>query len=390
MTEAIEQLIDQEPKGKHSAVYLYSGYIPTEHHPKHEIKKRVKSQILTTLRNHKRLANLSRLHEQVVAQALEKTDLLDHLDEGIAVFGVFNASELQKGHRQFSEKNVTIIPLLQAPVKESYVGRIFDLDQLIWLTFTDPKVLVATLERNGATLYRLTGTTLQKVGRVKNTYLDMKEKSNEYLEKYAPLREKSVIYSTGKENVSRLEEKENLNLLKDATTAIRTIFQASFRFERLLVYQTQSFRHLTDKLRIELATFLRASQFELITSNPPAKQFLYKEVKKILVEKRQNYLTEEYRQAKENFDVFAEGWPAVTQADREKRIAVLFVKPVTRQKGYLLQNELVYTYPIKGSRQIRNIAAWLVRSVVMNHGRVVVVDREGVMPGVEVAARLRY
>ena len=54
----------------------------------------------------------------------------------------------------------------------------------------------------------------------------------------------------------------------------------------------------------------------------------------------------------------------------------------------MLGRELVYTHAVKDSREVRNVGPWIVRSVVNNDGKVVVVDKE--LLDCEIAARLRY
>ncbi|MGC9322382.1 MAG: hypothetical protein ACP5FY_09100, partial [Kosmotogaceae bacterium] len=92
--------------------------------------------------------------------------------------------------------------------------------------------------------------------------------------------------------------------------------------------------------------------------------------------------------AQENFDKYVEGWTEVSKAANDRRIDTLFINPLERKRGYVLDRELVYTHAVKESREVRNVGPWIVRSVINNDGKVVVVDKELLQS--EIAARLRY
>ncbi|MHC5879842.1 hypothetical protein ACYT69_13035, partial [Streptococcus pyogenes] len=75
-------------------------------------------------------------------------------------------------------------------------------------------------------------------------------------------------------------------------------------------------------------------------------------------------------------DRYAQDWNDVARMANDRRIDTLFINPLVRKRGYILDKELVYTRAVKDSREVRNIGPWIVRSVTASNGKIVVVNGE--------------
>lgn len=385
----ITKLLDQEAEKIKSKIYFFTGYFPTKHYTKQQVKKRLKSLILVTFRKHKRLKNFSRLHRHLVDKISRKINKLKDLEKGLAIFVKFNARKQQKGRRdEILDKNTTVIPLAREPKKEAYVGKTFDLDQLVWIDKTALDALIINLNQEMCDFYTLEGTDFKKYTQLKNKFI--KEKEDEYLEKFAPTSYEGTYYGTGFDKMARKELKENRRFINQIKTYLKANKGLQIRFDYLIVFYSANFAALIKTFERDLKTILSSFTPICVAKNIQnenlVKQESIKQIKKFQKTIKKDLL----QLAKESFNVYAQGWNRVTKADRLKKIDTLFIKATAKRKGYLLKKEFIYTYPVKDSRMVLNIAPWLVRNVVNAGGRVVVIKDNSLMPKAEVAAKLRY
>lgn len=385
----INNLLEKEAKNIKLNVYFFTAYLPSKNYSKLQIKKRFKSLILKTLRNHQKLKNFSRLHQHLIKKVNQKVNSLKNLKSGFAVFVKFNALKQQKQRlEKILEKNITFLPLPKEPKKETYLGKTFDLDQLVSIQNSTPKALILNLKRQISTFYILKKNKLKKLTQLKNKFT--KSKPAEYLEKYAPLFHQGTYYGTGadKKDKDKLKQtKKFLNQIKNFLKNNKTI---PSRFNYLITFYSQSFANLIKSFKKGLQTILPSSHLILINKNINHKNKLQKQALKKITqfqkkeEKRLLYL------AKENIDLFVKGWNKVTRADRSKKIATLFIKPTIEKKGYLLNKQFIYTYPVKNSRMVKNISPWLVKNVLDANGKLVLIKNNSIMPKIDIAAKLRF
>ena len=388
-TTEVTKLLDQEAEKIKSNEFFFSAYFPAKHYSKLQLRKRLKSLALTTFRKHKNLKNFSRLHRRLVEKITYQINRLKELEKGLAIFVKFNARKQQKGRLdEILDKNVTIIPLAREPKKEAYIGKTFDLDQLVWIDKTAIDALILNLGRQTCDFYTLEGADFSKYTQLKNKFI--KEKEGEYLEKFAPLPKQGTYYSTGSDKTARTELKENSKFVSQIKQYLKTNRGFQVRFDYLIVFYSANFAGLIKAFERDIKTIFSSFTPIFVAKNiqneNQVKEEAISQIKKFQKTVKKDLL----KLAKEDFNTCAPGWNKVVRADRLKKIDTLFIRPTVKKKGYLLNKEFIYTYPIKDSRMVRNIAPWLVRNVVNASGRIVVIKDGSIMPGEEVAAKLRY
>jgi len=382
----IAKLLDQEAEKIKSNVYFFTAYLPVKSYSKLQTKKRLKSLVLKTLRNHKKLKKFSSLHHYLVKKAFQKINKLDSLKKGLAFFAKI---DLQRGKAyEIRDKNITTFPVSRQPKKEAYIGKTFDLDQLIWIKNTAAYALVVNLERQKCLFYALEGGKLRRLSCLKNKFVKTKE--GEYLEKFAPLPKKGILYSTGADKEARRTLKENRRFINNLKLYIKQNKRLKTGFEYLIFFYSESFAELIESFEKYIKTVFPSSTPLFIQKNiqkeSRLKRAAIKQIKKFQKTVKKDLLA----LVKENQPLFVQGWSKTAKAARQKKIETLFIKPTVRKRGYLYKKEFIYTYPIKDSRMVKDIAPWLVKTVVDTSGRVVIIKDDGIMPEVEVAAKLRY
>jgi hypothetical protein len=385
----ITKLLDQEAEKIKSSVYFFSAYFPAKHYSKLQLRKRLKSLVLTTFRKHRSLKNFSRLHRRLVEKITHKINRIKELEKGLAIFVKFNARKQQKGRlEEILDENVMIIPLTREPKKETYLGKIFDLDQLIWIDKTAIDALILNLNRQTCDFYTLEGDDFRKYTQLKNKFI--KERENEYLEKFAPPSRQGTYYSTGSDKTARAKLEENSKFISQIKEYLKTRRGLQVRFDYLIVFYSANFAGLIKAYERDIKTIFSSFTPIFVAKNIQNENQLKQEALNQIKKLQKTVYTDLLELAKENFNLYAQGWNKVAKADRLKKIDTLFIKPTVKKKGYLLNKEFIYTYPVKDSRMVRNIAPWLVRNVVDASGRIVVIKDSSIMPNEEVVAKLRY
>jgi hypothetical protein len=373
----IQQLLEQSS----DKFYYVSLYLPINGITKLEIKKRLKSLLLTALRDSDTIGNYSRLHTKLLNNVLSLIESSDIEGKGLAIFSYFDPLEHEKRDQEIKDKQTTIILLDQIPIAEYYTGNTFDIDQLVFLSHT-PKSLIVLLEANSAKLYSLHGSHAELISSLEND--ERYEKEKEYIHTYSPTRGDQVFHGTGSSNLERLELQESREFL-DKVEAF--IFSTEIKdLDYLFVFHSKSITELLNDFRKSVISKIKVSEIVIephIFRDGDVKDI----IRKLVEEKQTGKIESRLDEAKEDFKRFSSGWKNVTRNARDGKVETLFIKPELKRAGYVSGKSLPYTYPAKGSKLVNNISPFLVRNVVQSGGSVVVLDGN---KETEIAAHLRY
>ncbi|WP_214078829.1 MULTISPECIES: hypothetical protein [unclassified Mesotoga] len=384
MEKELQQLLSAEA-GIKSDSYLLTFYFPMENLKRSDAEKHLKSNILDCLRKDEKITGMGKIHQKVVEAVLTKLGNIDDLGRGLAIFIEFHTGEDVKNDKAI--EGVKIIPLHRKPEKEIYVGKTFDLDQLIWLSSSSAEALVVSLEREKSTYYVMEGRKLSLIKSVENEFI--REKEQEYLEGYSPSPSSGAMYhGNASEKVSKAKEEENRRFLQKNASLIKNDEEIPKDVEYLVFFHSSSFSESIEKFQKEAKHLIPEAYPIFVQKTLNLERQLQEEVDKLIDSESRRLRKEFLEMAQENFDKYVEGWTEVSKAANDRRIDTLFINPLERKRGYVLDRELVYTHAVKESREVRNLGPWIVRSVINNDGKVVVVDKELLQS--EIAARLRF
>ncbi|SSC12091.1 conserved protein of unknown function [Mesotoga infera] len=383
MEKELQRLLGVETEIK-SDSYLLSLYFPLESIGRIEAEKHVRSLILETMRSDEKLAGLGKLHQKIAEAIVQKIGNTADLGVGLAVFLQFSAGE---SSREQNVGEVNLLALSRRPDREIYVGKTFDLDQLIWLTNSTVEALVLSLRREEAALYMLDREKLFEIAVLKNEFIQEREK--EYLEGYSPSPSAGVVYhGSDSEKVERLKNEENRRFLQHVASVFKEEERTPRDSDFIIVFYSSSFGEFVERIEDEVRLTLPSAHRVLVQKNITQEKQILSESVKIVREEKPEIAVELLKKARENCDRYAQDWNDVARMANDRRIDTLFINPLVRKRGYILDKELVYTKAVKDSREVRNIGPWIVRSVTASNGKIVVVNGEVLESGI--AARLRY
>ena len=384
MERELERLLNSETEIR-SDTYLLSLYFPMESLSRIDAEKHVKSYLLEALKSDERLLGPGKLHQKIVESVLEKMGNTADLGKGFAVFMEFMAGESSRDRGIIGE--TALLALSKGPEREVYIGKTFDLDQIVWLTNTTQDAVVVSLKREEAGIYTLEREKLTQERILPNEFI--KEREQEYLETYSPSPTSGAMYhGSDSEKIERVKEEESRKFIQHIAKVLKEDIKSQKDAEFLVVFYSSSFSEYVEKMEKELRVTVPEFSPIFLQRNIPSEKKLLQESIGATRERKKVILREQLEKARDNRDRYSEGWNDVAKAANDRRIDTLFINPLVRKRGYVLEKELVYTRAVKDSREVRNIGAWIVRSVVKGDGKIVIAD-ESVLEA-EVAARLRY
>ncbi|PIJ60802.1 hypothetical protein [Mesotoga sp. H07.pep.5.3] len=384
MEKELEKLLNVEAEIR-SDSYLLTFYFPMENMTRADAERHVKSFILEHLRKDEKLSGMGKINQRIVEAVLTGLGNTKELRRGLAIFVEFRMGEDVKADEVI--EGLSIIPLSQVPEKEIYIGKTFDLDQLIWLSSSSIDALIVSLEREKSSFYAMDGNKLSLIKSIENEFIRKKEQ--EYIEEYSPSPSSGAMYhGNASEKVGRAKEEENRRFLQKIASLIKNDEDLPKDVNYLVIYYSSSFNETMEKFKNEARQLLPYAYPVFVQKTLNQEKQLQEDASKLIESESRKIRREFLHNAKENFEKYVEGWTEVSKAANDRRIDTLFINPTERKRGYVLGRELVYTHAVKDSREVRNVGPWIVRSVVNNDGKVVVVDKE--LLDCEIAARLRY
>ncbi|MEA2020577.1 MAG: hypothetical protein U9M98_02555 [Patescibacteria group bacterium] len=385
-TDTISRLISYSASPD-SSLFFLSAYLPKKGRNKDEVNKHVKSHIFSVFRNHQELKKYKDLRHAVVKAVQTQVDLLDTLRQGLAIFVKVNLDKLTGAGSEIPEEDVFVLALNRAPRKELRIGKTFDLDQLVWMNNVAATALVMSLQGKEAKLYcidlgGIKPETKQQVP------VEVKEEP-EYLEQFSPIDFRGMYHGTGSEKVSRRREMEREQLLRDVKEAIKTkMVPSNYKF--LIIYASSNFSELVPSL-VNDPTIAPASTRVVVEEKTIEDETALKKDAREKVAQAQEEQKEQFlNRAREVPDRYVEGWQDVVREAREGSIGMLFVKPDLEMHGSVLDEEFPHLQKYPGSREVTDLAPWVVRRVVRTDGEVVVWRGPVARDLPDIAAFLRY
>lgn len=381
--EIIKKLLNKQ--ASESNTYLVTVYYPSGNFTKRQLKQRLRSLILAEFRSHQDLKKFKRLR-QLIAERIEKElDLLPRLEKGIGVFVELTARPTSK--KTIPDPKVKVISLLRTPDQEIYIGKSFDLDQLVWINNVPIAGLVLQLKRKNCDFYMVEGKQMKFLTKKENRFIGAEEK--EYSQEFKPISPVEVHHGSGEDKVGRRELAQNSYFLKDLTNFIKKLEVLKSGCDCMLIYYSSSFTELIEDLVQEITGVVN---FKLLLENKIVKDLkdteklnraALKKIKKFARDTEQELL-EQARDSK----LYIENWEQVCQAAQRKRIETLFIKPTARREGYINSDQTPFIRPSEESRSVNNIAPWIVRTVLGSGGKLVVMRK--LEEDLKISAKLRY
>lgn len=381
------QLLDEINNRLEDDLFL-TVYLPIESETQQarirkRIKQRLKSAILTTFKNNPKIKVHKLLPQRIVELANEKVNSFEKFYSGIGLFCQFG---------QQKPKDLTISQFIKPPQEETFIGKTYDLDQLIWITNTATKALVISINQKQAQVYVMGNSQLKKIYHQKNEFLDTRIKD---LQEYIEIEKRNLstggktFYGTGTRTVENETTLANQLFLNQVIEFIQQEKHLKTSFDHLVIFYTYPFTKLIDNL-VEQSFIKTNFKPFLVTENTQTKKEIQDITIKNIDQYQQKRKLQFLQKAKKNHELFVEGWSEVVPNARQKKLAFLFIPPKSRKEGYIGKNNKLWLNPKNEVKKIDNIAPWLVKSVSESNGKILVIRDNEYLNKVEVAAQLRF
>lgn len=385
MAELLNTLLQQEQQKSDSTLFI-SLYYPNNSWSVDQLKHHFKGHFTRILRESPIIGSNNHLYNTVLHLVLSKVEALDDVGQGIAVFGQVEANKTPSSKTPLDDTLFHISVLPTRPVTDCYIGRTFDLDQLIWLQQQLVPSLALHITQKKAEVFLLTISDFVFLHEEENPYF-YGEKPTKYQNQHIPAPNTGNIHGSDSRKFEGRLEKENEQFLLEQLPTLKELTQHYAHLESLLVFYSQSFSDHIEKFEKEWHRLL--PQIEIVTEckEYPTHEELRASAQEIKQQQHNQKYQELWQKAKDS-KKFVTGWDAVSQAARDGKIDTLFIQPTVSNPGYLLDNQLLYVESLDGARPVRNMAPWLVKQVITSSGEVVLLDEEKDHP--PVAAKLRF
>lgn len=360
-----------------------SVYYPNPNTHTAEFADRIKAYTQDVLKSYEDVVKGVRtaLANEIAAQVRE----YKNIKQGVALFVRFKNTS---SNFRANELTVFMFFLPTPPVEEGYVGQTYDLDQLLWSSYTATEGLLLTIQADNAVLYTINDADIEKVREFENEFLISGEK--EYLQKVSPMvrnKDQGIYHGTGEANIQRKKEEHYKRFLQTVLNEIAAADTPENSSAYLALVYTSNFETFIEQETRQAATQLTILPIASVEQDP--RKMHETAISKILAYK-QHVKRDLLKQAQEAHAKYAKGWFEVAEASREGKIKNLFITATASQTGYVVDNELVYLMAQPDSRKVKNIGPWLVRSVINSSGKVWVFQESSLPQNGEIAAELRY
>lgn len=358
--ELINKLVKEEVDNIGENKFL-SIYLPIDFPDKKNIKKEIKS-ILDSFKFNKIINNgINR-----------KIDEIKDFQKGLACF-----IKLDQGIKE--KQDIVLIPLIIRPERNLYLGKVYNLNQLVWINNFSPNALILNINQDKARFYKLEGMEMCLLSEMENEFIEDIEKQT--------LRKLSM--GIDKAEKDKLEVVKNF--LYQVEENIKNKIKPNNNFNYLAVVYSSTFKDLvcsfTDKVS---KLFSNSKILILIDKNIYNEEILKETVYKKIKRQERMIKRKLLKNAQDKHNNYAFGWLKVVQAVNKNQVKTLFIKTNSKIKGYILGKKYIYFYPIKGAIMVKNIVPWIIRNLINSSGKIVIFKnrRKEVIP--EIAAQLRY
>lgn len=380
MKKAFKQLLEDYPK---DGTNVLSIYYPYETSRPIDFSKKVLAYAFTKAKSHKLATyfNFPDKLKRTIGRDLHKKN---DFKKGISVFAEFGDKKLDQEKRYLSPESFRLDYLSNKPQKYAAFDRLPDIRQLIKNKKHAKKTAVALISREKAILYKFQSNNLEKIFEHRNDYA-LSKQASQYQQKYSPNKNKAFIHSTGSANKARRRESENKNFLNEIEKKMRPYLKNTFK--RIVIIYSNEFMQDVDSFSKSLQNIDGSRQVFTLNKNINKPKRVKKEVRKLIKSVQKNNTKKKYADSRET-GLLVTGLNAVSKALRQQKVQKLFIKPRSKKSGYIMPGNLLFSYPVKGSKKIRNIFPWIVKISIETGAEIVILPEENRYSSA--AALMRY
>lgn len=384
MNQLLQKLLDKETLPIGGNKYYLSAYIPFDDSSRDKFNTHIKSSLLKAFREHKKLADKTQLHENIVNEVFKRITPFIYLEKGVGIFVKFDAADQNKQVTKSNlDEKIDIITFSIEPKEEVYIGYTYNLYQLVWLTKNNIEALVVSLSREKSSVYEIDGTQINQLKTFTDKHIP---KEKHYSRVYAPVGGKlGNIHGTGKSKVEKSEIKSSKLFLKEIASFVYSDERREYDY--LVVIHSDPFIPFVEE------AFKDSDRYKVIFVNKSlqdAQEIL--ELAKVKIKELQKTTKkDDLTIARENFELYSEGWSGTIKAIERGQVQKLLIKTGVTKEGYIdPKSKKIYIYPTEDAVNVENIIPWLIKLTKDNGGSIVVFSTSKYKDIPEIAAQLRF
>lgn len=384
MNQLLQKLLEKETLPIDGDRYYLSAYIPFDNSNRAEFNTYIKSFLQKALRKNKKLADKTQLHNNIVEKVLERVTPFIYLERGIGIFIEFDAIDQDRQITKSNlDKSIEIIIFSRRPKKDVFIGYIYNLYQLIWLTKNSIEALVVSLSREDSTVYEIDGTKINKLKSFTNKHITGEK---HYSRIYAPVSGKiGNVHGTGKSKIKQSEVNDSKLFLKEIETFLYS--KEMGPYEYLVIMHSDSFTSFIKE------DFKNTDRYTVIFVNRNLQdaQVILKTAKEKIKQLQKATKEDVVAIARESFPLYTEGWNKTIKAVEKGQVERLLIKTGLTKQGYIHpKSKSISTYPKKNTVKIENIIPWVIKLTKDRGGSIVVFNTSKYKDVPEIAAQLRF
>jgi hypothetical protein len=322
------------------------------------------------------------LRHKVHQEILKRFRSIPSFDKGLAIYTKFSKDK-------DGDIDVNIANLNHEPVDDVFVGKVYNIDQLLWIYNLNRELLIINVDEKEFDVYHLIGEKLEKLKTFENVFKETTKK--EYQQMFTPVEGASkIVYGKGERKTERRLNRSLKHFFDwSFNNLLDEDFFKEFDLKYLFLFHTSKFDDISKDMKDLIKQKIKLETIFISRINTESVNLKKKVVEEIdsIKKKKKIKLLENVKSVPERY---AKGWKEVTDAARFGKIDTLFLKPKVRKKGYLTSRDMIYTYPEKGSMMVDNIEPWLVMDTYNKSGEIRIVNREDDVFKSNILALLRY
>jgi hypothetical protein len=378
-----KELIDKLTKQKYSPLsenFYISIYFNTRKKTRSDIQTMLNSYINKAFDRKEILDGNDRLKKQVKKELKQILSGITGFENGL---GIFIGLRLKD-----NDININIANLDITPENNLFVGKVYNLDQLLWTYHHNRELLILDIDKLNFNIYYLAGEKIEKLKHYENEFFETEEK--EYQEVFTPVEGSSkVVFGKGERKAERRKAQTLIHFFDWAfNNLLEEEFFQEFDLKHLVIFHSSEYDEIVKVIKEQIEKRIRIEPILISRINTESVK-IKEEISERIDQIKKNNKVKLLKAVKSKPEIFAQGWKEVTDSARLAKISTLFLKPSVKHKGYLVSNDMIYTYPVKGSMKLENIKPWLVMNVCNKGGEIRIITHTDTLSE-EVSAKLRY
>jgi hypothetical protein len=377
--ELLNRLLFEDPSKLDEDTYLLSLYIDTHSKSRSQIETSINSFLKQGYEKKEVLKKKDKVKKAITERVFKAIQGQDVFKRGLAIYLKFtlegNIDSLELVHLHATPKD-----------EEIYIGKIYDLDQLIWINNVTRDALVIHLEINDAKIYLMSGSDFVLL---KEIELELDDDVRSFVNEYNPTKGRGGIFQSGGGKSMEKKRRDFLRtFFNEVIKYVKSNYKGDSSIDYIVIFHSTAYDFMSDDISKKVKRDIVVTPL-IYSQGIKGKNELQSYAKKKIEEFERALKRDILVKAKKKNELYVKDWDDVCESVNMAKIENLFIALSASKEGYVKDNGLIYTQPVTESRKVKNIAHKIIRKVLEQGGKVYVLKEKGLIDG-EISAQLRF